>query len=698
VRLWPEPASLAAARLQRDDPARDDAIRAEVSGLVVNPQDLARYAPHSRAGKAIASTTFSPSQLPSLEGSPVRMLILTRDVLANAFEAYADDRTGAGIPTVVRTVEWVEQNYPHGADLQETLRSFIREAYELWGIDTVLLGGDSDVIPARYAYSTYAPTPDEVPTDLYYACLDGGWNDDGDAHWGEAYMDVSDPGDNADLFPELYIGRLPVHNDAEIDAYRAKHDDYVRPQVTDYQNKMLWLSEVLWPANYNPGGTIYKNGADNSERIISLNDLNDGSKLLTRLYETTSNYPGSLALTRQAAIDEMNAGHGLVTHIGHGFRYTMSMGDLSLTNLQANALTNAQRPFVLVMLNCTAAAFDFPCLAEQFILNPNGGAVGVIGAAREAYPDGSQFYLEAWFEKLVDDPLTTVARALHEARLKYVANTFNDTVFRWTNFITTYLGDPTLRAWSEVPLQPSVTHAASVPLGTQAYTVQVERTGVPVAGATVSLWMKGQFYSVGTTDLAGEATLDIRPEAAGTADLYVSGPAIVPYAAGVTLQPHGGVALRVTGSVQIDDSGAGTLGNGNGRLEAGEQADLVLNVANEGQTTATNVAITLSTTDPFVQLPTPSVAIGTLAAGESVAAAGIRVEVSSLPPDQHHVEFDVVLTADWASICCRSHRSSWACVSTIPTSTELRTRAKPTISWFPSRTTALHRSTARTPR
>ncbi len=227
ITLWTAPTRAHVARPQRVDVARDEAARATLAEIVLNPEALTAYAPAAPVGKGMQTTSFAPSVRPSLEGSPVKMLILTRDVLQSAFEDYADDRTRAGIPTVVRTIEWIEQNYPHGADLQETLRLFIRDAYALWGIDTLLLGGDTDVVPARYAYSSYTPNPEEVPTDLYYACLDGGWNDDGDAHWGEAFSDVSDPGDNADLYPELHVGRLPVHTAAEVATYRTKLDAYL---------------------------------------------------------------------------------------------------------------------------------------------------------------------------------------------------------------------------------------------------------------------------------------------------------------------------------------------------------------------------------------------------------------------------------------------------------------------------------------
>lgn len=640
-----------ARRLQRPAQARRDAWRHELERLVMNAGMLSSYAEAIASPRLESPGTWSPTQRPSLEGSAVEMLIVTREILREAYQIYADERTGMGVPTVVRTLEWIESNYPHGADPQETLRLFLREAYALWGLHSVLLGGDTDVVPTRYVHSTYVLPPAEVPTDLYYACLDGTWNEDGDALWGEAYDPFSeDDGDNADLYPELYIGRLPMRSASEVASYRAKLASYIQPTVTDYQDKVLFLAEVLWPSNYTAGGPIIKNGADNAERLIALNDLDTGNlaagicpQRIAQSYEVGSDYPGSGPLLRQAAIDSMNAGFGLVTHIGHGFRYTMSLGDASLTNIQAAGLTNASKPFFLVMLNCTASAYDFPCLAEQFILNPQGGAIGVLGAAREAYPDGSQLYLEGLFRGLFDNARTSVGQAVQEARLELLSGVAIDGVLRWTNFITAYLGDPTLMLWRCAPLAPTVTHASALMPGQQQFNVQVTSAQGPVVGGTVCLWKTGDFYAVGTTNTNGVATLVFRAEAPGNATLRVVGAGIAPYQANVSFATTPSAILRATGNWQVTDSGPGTIGNGNGNLEAGETALVALEVRNTGSSAATNIQLAASTSDPFLVIQDPFVNIPSLAAGQTVWAPALSMRLGKTAPDLHHVELQVNL-------------------------------------------------------
>jgi hypothetical protein len=624
--------------------------RRTVETLVANPTELAAYAEPTLAGAAPAPTAFKPSESPSLEGSAVQMLILTRDALVPAFQVYADARTGLGIPTAVRSVEWVRDNYPQGADLPETLRDFLREAYRLWGVRAVIIGGDTELVPTRYASSVYSFEGEVVPTDQYYACLDGDWNADGDAHWGEGFLYSDLSTDMADLYPELYIGRLPVTTAADVQVALAKLRAYSEPAVQDYQHKVTFLAEVLWPANYVNGGQILKNGADNAERIIIQNALTTGGYTLTRLYETPQWYPGSTRLSRTAGLAAMDAGQAMVVHIGHGFRYAMSLGDISANNPHALGLVNGTRPFFLNMLNCSAAAFDFPCLAEKFLQNPNGGAVGVIGATREAYPDNVQLFQEAWFREQYNEGVRGAAAALDEARLRYVPQCFDDNAYRWSYFITTYLGDPELELWTAAPLQAQVTHPATLIAGAQSFTVRVLSGGAPVVGATVCAWKAGDCYAVERTGATGAAGFVFAIESPGALQLTVSGAGVLPYRTTVPVQTPLGASVRATGACTIVDTGPGTSGNGNGVAEAGETVQLRLEVENVGQLVADDVTLQAFCSDPAVVLPSAITTVGDIAAGARVVASPLTVTVAHHVPDQQRLRLDLVLRTaqSWA--------------------------------------------------
>lgn len=90
-----------------------------------------------------------------------------------------------------------------GRDNQEKIRNYIIQEYENCGISMVMFGGDVNLVPYRslwcYAQEGYE---DNIPSDSYYACLDGTLNDNDNELWGEIGED--------DLLPELAVSRFII--------------------------------------------------------------------------------------------------------------------------------------------------------------------------------------------------------------------------------------------------------------------------------------------------------------------------------------------------------------------------------------------------------------------------------------------------------------------------------------------------------
>jgi len=91
--------------------------------------------------------------------------------------------------------EWGDGDHEIYNDTQCRIRNFIKHASVAWDADYFLLGGDigEDLIPARKLWckrpeSTKVNKPDLlIPSDLYYACLNGSFNEDRDGKWGEPF-------------------------------------------------------------------------------------------------------------------------------------------------------------------------------------------------------------------------------------------------------------------------------------------------------------------------------------------------------------------------------------------------------------------------------------------------------------------------------------------------------------------------------
>jgi hypothetical protein len=608
----------------RPDANQDAAALSAVSALVANPALVTDAAVQPAASATHRSTPTSPTLSfasdrsgglhltgdPSLDGDGVRYLIITPAALQAAFQPLADWKTRRGVPATIRTFEWILSRTRQGMDRAETLRNFLVEAYALWGVEYVLIGGDSDVIPSRVAWSlVYGGST--APTDHYFACLDGNWNADGDALWGEGGR-TSEPSE-ADILPELCIGRAPVNNVAQAQTFVQRVIDYESPVYADYQNRMTFLAEVLIPANWDSGMAVSYDGAIGTEQMIG-ESVPPGTTL-QRLYDTYWLYPGSSPLSKAATIASMNAGVGLVNQLGHGFRYTMSCGDFSLVNADADQLSNGRRTFVLVMANCAAASFDYNCLAEHFLLNPGGGAAGVIGATRSVSASLIVTYNQAIHRQLFENGHVHLGQILDEARLERAAAADVDGSDRWIQFCLTTLGDPEMTVWTGAVTAPQLAHADSVPVARDTLDVQVSAGAQPVAGAQVCALKPGEVYAVGTTDGTGSVRLAFEPRTAGSLFLTVSGKNLATSTDTVQVMPPTGPALALAAVSVVDDGNYHSSGDGDGIVDAGETVAFLVQVSNNGPEPADSVTAQLSSSDGRFLVVQDALVVGTIEPG-----------------------------------------------------------------------------------
>jgi len=615
----------------------------ESPGDAARPAALAtRAAP---AGGRRMAQPFQATQIPSLMGSPVEYLIITNEEMQAEFQRLADWKTESGVPAAVRTLTFIRQEYPGGADDAERIRSFIRDAYIRWGTKWVLLGGDTDVLPARFGYTAfYSGTT--IATDLYYQCLDGNWNADGDYLYGEGYYSAAIPGDAADLMPDVYVGRAPCVTQAQAQLFVNKTLRYEKAPVTDYMKDILLFAEVLFPQDWvYPDETIL-DGASLAEQVIPYLQANPNVRPV-RLYENYTSpdwIPGSLPETRQAVLDSLRRGYNIAVHIGHGYRNVMHVGDGTLENSDAYTLTNGDRLINLYAINCTSNAIDFPSIGEAFLLSPTGGAVTNIGSTHFDFPSAGQVYEDEYFRLMFQDSVTAVGEAHALAKVPYIGYSIYDGVNRWTQMTLLMLGDPELRVFTNTPRALTVTHAATMSASDTAFTVHVEIDGAPLYGARVTAYKAGMDYGTFATDGAGNAALTFRPDSVGSFKLTVVAFDCVPYQATVNLTAASPPVLSAGTPAIDDDASGGTSGNSNGIVDAGETVDLMIPLRNNGGSSAPAVTGTLTTTDPEITIPGPSCSYGTLGAGGTASpSSGFRVQVLSDAGDQREVPFDLVL-------------------------------------------------------
>jgi hypothetical protein len=644
-----------------------------------------------RAGKAQtgllrAERGFHPSAMPSLEGSSVDYVIVTSEDQRAAWDTLAVWKTRMGTPTVVRTVEEILAAYPNGADAAERLRRFLQDAYAYWGIRYALLAGDPGEIPVRYAHtwSWNQPVGVDILCDYYFACLDGTWNADADAVFGEPQHNPDNPlGDGADLggkmdvAPDIQVGRIPAGDAAKAAGYLEKYFRYVTDPPDDgYLGEMLLVSEVLFEAGWvygdcdtceacpmdeegNRRPCVTQDGAEDSEEVILRLQAAGLDLQVTRMYERdyywSQIYENVVPTTMSGLLNRLNSGVNLIHHVGHGDVERWAVGsdpqssiELRFVVSDANALTNGQSGHISGLayaINCNSAAIDFNCLAEAMVGNPDGGVVSYVGSTNLDFPGTARQFQNLFYDRLFDRD-ATVGDAHYWALMSRGANMDDesDTPRRFLIYSLILLGDPQMQVWLGNPDSLLLTFQQQVPLGTQELEITVETpTGDPVEGAKVTLSKDGESYAVGTTDADGRVTLPLFATGTGEFQVAAVAPQSLPAVGTGEVVSSGEPLLVVRETLLREDGTGGSVGNGNGQAELGETFLLGLRVENTGGATATDVEAVLRFGDPtwadVVVLQDTLVQLGEIPPqGEAVDSVAFRVYVPRVVPEEMEEE------------------------------------------------------------
>ncbi len=599
--------------LRPDFPLRQR-LESRLGALLLNPETL----PGSPGDRAVGGGGF-PTNVPGIEGAAVAMVMVAPDSFMDLCETYAAARTNQGVPTVVRSMEWIASHYPRGGDRAEMLRGFVQDAYAKWSIEHLLLVGDAALIPPRYAYTEiFGGDITTAPTDMYYACLDGDWNANRNSRWAEAADTLAgDPGDVTDWLAEINVGRLPAATRAECSTLLSKQSSYHDAAMNPYQQRFLMLGEVLFPSDWVPGQNIISDGAAFCESIYV--KYTGPQHQVKRLYENNTAYPGSFPLTVQSALDSMSNGFNIVLHNGHGQRQTMRVGNGSIDNNMASQLDNGNRTFLLYMINCTAAAFDYNCIAEAFMKNPGGGSWAVVGSTRETFANINALYMDIFFSSIFNNSAMRVGDLFMASLAYYNSQTLLDSGHRWAHSTLTLMADPSNWLHYAGAGTLSTNLPASAALGGGPLTITVTQgVSTPVAGAIVTLRKGEQDYQWAATNGAGQASFTLKASTAGTYEVNVEARDFRPKTASFSATAPIGAPRPYIAAVTLNDTNGGSIiGNGNGVAERGETVRLTLTLANSGTTTASAVTGLLTSSSPDVTVLDGADSYGNLIAGGS---------------------------------------------------------------------------------
>ncbi|MDZ7861171.1 MAG: C25 family cysteine peptidase [Candidatus Krumholzibacteriota bacterium] len=530
-------------------------------------------------------------------------IIITSNELSEYFQPLADLKTDMGLKANIVTLDWIHSSFV-GIDTQEKIRNFISHAYFNWEAEYILLGGDDELIPHRGLYvNAGSEIEPDIPSDLYYAALDGNWNSDGDQYYGE-------PGEE-DLIPEVTLGRLPVNNQADIENFIAKLIAYTLQPQSEQCIKSLMLGELLWSEDsVDTWGGDYKN-----EVLSGSNNFDLETAGLSENFNCQTLYDKDLPLpwNETDLIPLFNGGVNLVNHLGHtGLHNAMHITENTITLLENNG-TEAI-PSVIYSQGCYTSAFDNrdyvgttyseDAIAEQFITS-NGGAVAFIGNTRFGWnaPGStcgvSQFFDRQFFDALFGESIKTIGRAFDKSRIDNIPY-ITYPLFRYVMYEMCLLGDPAMMIWTSEPSELSVLYDSTVPPGNNNITIETRSGFNPVSGSFVSIYKTGSnLYETAFTDKNGIAVLSPSISDTGFVQLRVKSADHYLYRDSILIDQTPDALAELEG-IHIDDNSLGeSFGDGDGIVESGERISIGITVSNQGSSAINDCHVTLSCNAPF---------------------------------------------------------------------------------------------------
>ena len=567
------------------------------------------------------------------------LLVITKQQYVDSFDDYVNFYQARGLRTRVVDLETILSTMD-GRDNPEKLRNYIIQEYEENGIMMVNLAGDVPGIPYRglycFADSGSGYEDNDIPADLYYAALDGDWNDDGDNHWGEIGED--------DLLPELGIGRMCFSNQSELDNMLHKSMTYQTEPILGEFRDVILAGEHLYD---NPN----TNGSQYLELLIGTHDDNGYTTTcipedynFTRLYEEEGNWSGTLL--RNA----INQGTQYVHHDGHAnTSYVAGWNNSDITDNKFSGVNGIDHNYTFFHTSgCICGDFSSDCILERMTKIANF-AVATFGNSRygwfnEGQTEGPAIHLARETEDAYyHDRIPYGGMALREGKIETAPwvnapGQWEEGALRWNFYDLNMMGDVACSPWHDEPFTPEVNYFSEIFIGMTSTGVTVRNgNGEGLKNFRCALFHGEDLIGVGYTNEDGDATIEFAEpiDIVGEMSLIVTGCDAWPQTLPVISLP-GNCAYVIYDSYEI---------SGGAQPDFGQSIALDMQIKNVGVLVAYNVTATLSTDCDYITLTDDTETIASIEGGATVnLAEAFAMDIADDVPNMTKADFTLTCT------------------------------------------------------
>ncbi|MCK4678989.1 MAG: hypothetical protein KAT48_12715 [Bacteroidales bacterium] len=637
---------------------RNSIVTKYIKSLISNPDDIDLFLGGAKeiVENDITSAPLNLNPMPFANGSVLDYIIITSEEYnLTELQDFAFWKTQKGISTVIVTLEQINQEYT-GVDQAERIFYYLKDVFNNWGPLFVLLGGDTDIIPARYAF--WDNNVDLWrPCELYFSDVDDAddpdynWNANGNAQYGES-------GDNIYYAPDHFVGRAVFDNADELNTFLNKTIAYEKANVpqSSYFNNLLFMTGYIRLNDPNP---LLHDRIMAEDLNIILNDIVNINPNINgwRLYDDDDlssiySYEWDELLNLQNALDNLDHGgslfgsyYNLVYHMDHAGATSMGtstqVAHESMARTDADGLNNQPYYHIFYTGGCSPNSFDKDAIGDHYFNNNNGAGVAFIGST------ATSFALDVNYFKKFCDGLYINNYDTYISKLLYYASTTSHYRKR-----IALLGDPELMIWTNTPeylvvsVDPSIVYT-----GENIINVTINNLADGI-DALVCLQKVGEVYGRVTVTGTGNPIsipFNCTPDTdEGNITVTITAKNYIPYETLIPVTINPGSHLYASNITIDDDATAPSNGNCDGLIDAGETIELEITLKNFGLTGTTGVFATLSCESDYITINADESGFGNIGpGGQSISSPLYLFTVDVNAPDKEQVEFELDILDDF---------------------------------------------------
>ncbi|MCL4234922.1 MAG: hypothetical protein KJ042_10420, partial [Deltaproteobacteria bacterium] len=377
---------------------------------------------------------------PASEYGPSSYLIIGTQGLydTEAFQEFVAWKRLKGYDVVFMTVA-------DAGGTAEAIHATILNAYATWERVPayVLLLGDTDTVPFFIGQGGSSPT-----SDLYYQLMD-----------------------DADLFPDIGVGRFPARTEEQLTNMVAKT---LANERADFASSD-WVQTALFLAS-----------EDNHDISEGTHEYVIGSFMDPEGYTSERFYTNDGATTQQV-LTAVNAGASLVTYSGHGGVTSWADGPVVDQN-DVRDLINTAYPIVFSFA-CVTGDYKYAEAFSETWLRAAGGAVAMWASSVNSYWDEDDVLERAMYDALFGGgdrtaPLPWVAGMTDYGKLGVWAHYSGGGLSRRYLEMYNVMGDPEQMVLTRAPETPAYTLDGAIGVDESGLVVTIDTTRPAMVGVT----------------------------------------------------------------------------------------------------------------------------------------------------------------------------------------------------------------------